>query len=103
MGKTQSGGDERLSSPAYDPNNLSPEDEEDRKHDDRSDGIDWDHIIATTEDDFLAGRFAFKSDDYATDQEAMAALEAWIFSIAEKLDREIERTHLLDAASGQGY
>jgi hypothetical protein len=27
--------------PAYDPNNLSPADEEARKYDDTSEGIDW--------------------------------------------------------------
>jgi hypothetical protein len=42
------------------------EDEEDRKHDDTSDGIDWDEIIATTQDDFEAGRFSYNSADCAT-------------------------------------
>lgn len=46
--------------PAYDPNNLHPLDEEARKHDDMSLGIDWDEIIATTQDDFLADRYALE-------------------------------------------
>jgi hypothetical protein len=74
--------------PAYDPNNLSPADEEARKYDDTSEGIDWDEIIATTQDDFLAGRFAFNSADYATHEEAMIALRAWIHSIFERAMRE---------------
>jgi hypothetical protein len=74
--------------PAYDPNNLSPEDEEDRKHDDTSDGIDWDEIIATTQDDFEAGRFSYNSADYATQAEADAALRAWLRAIVEKVERE---------------
>lgn len=69
--------------PAYDPNNLDPIDEEARKYDDNSEGIDWDEIIATTQDDFLAGRFAFDSRDYATDEEAMAALTRWVDAIFE--------------------
>jgi hypothetical protein len=73
--------------PAYDPNNLSPGDEEARKYDDTSEGIDWDEIIATTQDDFLAGRFAYNSADYATQAEADAALRAWIHAIAEKVER----------------
>jgi hypothetical protein len=75
--------------PAYDPNNLGPEDEEARKYDDTSEGIDWDDIIATTQDDFLAGRFCYNSADYATHEEAMAALKAWIHGIVEDVDREL--------------
>ena len=75
--------------PAYDPNNLSPEDEEARKLDDTSDGIDWDEIIATTQDDFLAGRFAYNSADYATQEEADAALSDWLVGILERVKREI--------------
>jgi hypothetical protein len=84
--------------PAYDPNNLSPEDEEDRKHDDTSDGIDWDEIIATTQDDFEAGRFWYDSADYPTQEEAAAALRALIHSVAEEVEREIAATSAPDAA-----
>ena len=45
---------------------------------DHEDDIDWDNIIATTEADFRAGRFAFNSDDYPTFEEAMTAMRAWI-------------------------
>jgi hypothetical protein len=71
-------------SAAYDPNNLSPEDEEARKYDDTSHGIDWDEIIATTQDDFEAWRFSYNSADYATQAEADAALTAWLDAIAEQ-------------------
>src|SRR5438105_14748956 len=70
--------------PAYDPNNLSPEDEEARKYDDTSEGIDWDEIIATTQDDFLAGRFSYNSADYATQAEADTALRAWFDGLVER-------------------
>src|SRR5215813_2687077 len=84
--------------PAYDPNNLSPGDAEARKYDDTSEGIDWDEIIATTQDDFLAGRFAFNSADYATHEEAMVALRAWIHGIFEEVMREIDSVPPRDAA-----
>ena len=74
--------------PAYDPNNLGPEDEEARKLDDTSEGIDWDEIIASTQDDFLAGRFAYNSADYATQEEADMALHAWLVRILEEVKRE---------------
>jgi hypothetical protein len=76
--------------PAYDPNNLDPIDEEARKYDDNSEGIDWDEIIATTQDDFLAGRFAFNSQDYASDEEALAALKQWVDAVCkEALSEEV--------------
>jgi len=83
--------------PAYDPNNLSPEDEEARKLDDTSDGIDWDEIIATTQDDFLAGRFAYNSADYATQAEADAALSDWLVGILERVERELAAVPAPDA------
>jgi hypothetical protein len=70
--------------PAYDPNNLSPEDEEARKYDDNSEGIDWDEIIASTQDDFEAGRFDFNSEDYPNEEAADAALRDWIGSIVDE-------------------
>jgi len=74
--------------PAYDPNNLHPADEEARKYDDMSAGIDWDEILATTQDDFVAGRFSYNSADYATQAEADAALRAWLHAIVEKVERK---------------
>ena len=73
---------------AYDPNNLHPLDEEARKYDDTSEGIDWDDILATTEDDFQAGRFAFNSADYPTHEEAMKAFDQWTRGILEEVIRE---------------
>jgi hypothetical protein len=84
--------------PAYDPNNLDPIDEEARKYDDNSEGIDWDEIIATTEDDYLAGRFAFNSQDYPTHEEALVALRQWIHSIFEETLGETAIVPSSDAA-----
>ena len=84
--------------PAYDPNNLGPEDEEARKYDDNSEGIDWDEIIATTQDDFLAGRFAYNSADYATQEEADVALIAYFVGKMERLEREDAAVPPPDAA-----
>ena len=84
--------------PAYDPNNLSPEDEEARKYDDTSEGIDWDEIIATTQDDFLAGRFCYNSADYATQAEADAALDAWLDAIVEEVERGLTSVPPCDAS-----
>jgi hypothetical protein len=90
--------------PAYDPDNLDPTDAEAGDYQDTSDGIDWDEIIATTQDDFEAGRYAFSSADYATYEESMAALEAWIHAIFVRvLSREAsngnDRSVGTDAAS----
>ena len=74
--------------PAYDPSNLFPEDEEARKDDDNSEGIDWDEIIATTQDDFLAGRFSYNSADYSTQEEADLALRAWFDAIVAEVENE---------------
>jgi len=84
--------------PAYDPNNLSPADEEARKYDDTSEGIDWDEILATTQDDFEAGRFSYNSADYATQAEADAALTAWLDAIFEEVEREAGSIPSCDAA-----
>ena len=72
---------------AYDPNNLHPLDEEARKYDDNSEGIDWDEILATTEDDFEAGRFAFNSEDYPH-EDPMKAFRRWTRGVLEEVRRE---------------
>jgi hypothetical protein len=51
---------------------------------DHEDDIDWDDIIATTEADDRAGRFAFNSDDYPTWEEAMKAMHALIDQICDE-------------------
>ena len=48
------------------------------------DDIDYDEIIATTQPDFEAGRFAFDSRNYATHEEAMAAMEALFLKCFEE-------------------
>lgn len=74
---------------AYDRNNLHPLDEEARKYDDTSEGLDWDEILETTEDDCRAGRLAYCSADYPDEKTAMKALEQWMDSILERvLSRE---------------
>lgn len=86
--------------PAYDPNNLHPLDAEARQYDDTSEGIDWDEIIATTQDDWEARRFAFNSDDYPDDETAMAALNQLLDSILEGvLCRAAASASRLDATS----
>ena len=85
--------------PAYDPNNLHPLDVEARKYDDTSLGIDWDEILATTEDDFQAGRYAFNSADYPTHEEAMKAFHQWLDDILQEVLRERDAVCSRDAAS----
>lgn len=87
-------------SPAYDPNNLHPLDREARQYDDTTYGIDWDDILATTEDDALAGRYAFSSADYPDHDSAMVALKQWMDSIVERvLRREAAAVSRTDASS----
>ena len=64
---------------------------------DHEDDIDWENIIATTEDDFKAGRYAFNSADYATHEEAMEAMDAFIDSIAEEVMRRVAADSALHA------
>ena len=87
--------------PAYDPNNLHPLDEEARKYDDTSLGIDWDEILATTEDDFQAGRYCFNTEDYPTHREAMKALDLWTRKILEDVLRERKTVSPSDAANSK--
>ena len=55
-----------------------------RAFDDYSDGIDWDEIAATTQPDVEAGRYAFRSTDYPTQEAAETALWELIQSIGRK-------------------
>jgi hypothetical protein len=70
---------------SYDP--CHPDNIEARRHD-PDDRIDWEEIILSTQEDVEAGRYAFNSEDYATHEEAMAALDAWLDAI---LKRVVER------------
>jgi len=47
------------------------------------DDSDWDDIIATTQDDVDAGRYAFTTEDYPTYEEGMAALWKWMCSLGQ--------------------
>jgi hypothetical protein len=63
--------------PAYNPQHLHPMDEEDRKDDDTSEDIDWDEIIATTQDDWENGRYPRVQVDRLPDRGgALGCLEA---------------------------
>lgn len=57
----------------------------DRNFDDYSDGIDWDEIERTTQPDYDAGRFAFDSSDYPTQEAAEAAMWELIQSIGRQV------------------
>ena len=65
---------------------------------DHEDDIDWDNIIATTEDDYQAGRYAFNSADYATHEEAMAAMWTLIQSLGETVEGNANSNPALDAS-----
>jgi hypothetical protein len=68
---------------AYDPHNLHPDDAEDRRHDDTTLDIDWDDIIASTQDDVLAGRYCFSTADYPTHEAGMKALWQWMCTLGK--------------------
>ena len=68
---------------------------------DHEDDIDWENIIATTEEDDKAGRYAFNSADYATWEEAMIALRELINSIAERAIHRATAHTPSDATSHQ--
>jgi hypothetical protein len=67
---------------SYDP--CHPDNIEARRYD-PDDGIDWEEIILTTQEDVEARRYAFNSEDYATHEEAMAALDAWLDAIVQRV------------------
>jgi hypothetical protein len=68
-----------------------------RRYDDESDGLEWEEIILTTQEDFEAGRYSFDSKDCATDEEVIAAVGAWIHRLAEETWREAASVSSLDA------
>jgi hypothetical protein len=61
------------------------------------DEIDYEEIYQSTQADYEAGRYCFNSEDYATDEEASAALSAWIDSIAERVKCEAASLPACDA------
>jgi len=90
-----------LKPPAFSAAECQRLDEEDRLLDDTSDGIDWDEITATTQPDFEAGRFAFNSDDYPTEEAAMAAMDAFVDNLIKVALRGIATQNSLDAARSE--
>ncbi len=77
----------------YNPDALSPLDAEDRKLDETSEGIDWDEIIASTQNDINDGIYAYDSGDYPTEEAAMEALKRFIHEAAEEGRRETAAAH----------
>jgi hypothetical protein len=57
---------------------------------DECEDFDWNEIVASLEDDDDADECAFDTADYATDEEAMAALEALMHSIYEEVMKRHE-------------
>jgi hypothetical protein len=80
---------------SYDP--MHPNNVEARRYDHQVEGIDWEEIILTTQEDYEAGRYSFNSADYATHEEAMVAMRALIHSIGERVRREAASNTPLDA------
>jgi hypothetical protein len=79
---------------SYDP--CHPDNIEARRYD-PDDGMDWEEIILSTQEDFEAGRYSYNSADYATQEEADAALDAWLDAIVEKVEREAAAISSRDA------
>jgi len=71
---------------SYDP--CAPDNIVARRYDNESDGLEWEEIILTTQEDVEAGRYAFNSQDYATHEEAMAALDTWLDAKVAEAERE---------------
>lgn len=74
-------------------------DEEDRKYDDTSEGIDWDEIIESTQADFEAGNYAFNSAKYPSHEAAMKALDQLLHSLLQEAINEATAISTSDAAS----
>jgi hypothetical protein len=68
------------------------------EYDPQVDDIDLEEIYQSTQADFEAGRYAFNAADYATHEEAMAAMRALIDSIAAEVERDFASNTPLDAA-----
>jgi hypothetical protein len=80
---------------SYDP--CAPDNIVARRHDNESDGLEWEEIILTTQEDSEAGRYSFNSEGHATDVETIAAIGAWIHRLAEETWREAASVSSLDA------
>jgi hypothetical protein len=65
---------------------------------DHEDDIDWDNIVANAQEDEKSGKLAFNSEDYATDEEAMQAMRAWLHEKFERGKRNAAAEHTLDAS-----
>jgi hypothetical protein len=65
-----------------------PDDVDAPDFDSADDEIDLEDIYQSTQADYEAGRYSFNSADYATHEEAMAAMDALIHSIAVEVEQE---------------
>jgi hypothetical protein len=70
---------------------------------DEEDDIDWDDITAAIENDEDAGELAFNSADYATEEEAMIALRAFIHEIFDEVESNVASDPALDAPGQNGH
>jgi hypothetical protein len=70
---------------------------------DREDQIDWDEIVAATEEKENSEELAFNSADYATEEEAIVALRAFIHEIFEEVERDAASDPALDASGQTGH
>ena len=74
----------------------------DRKSDciiDHEDGVDWNNIIPTLEDDLRSGKCAFVSEEYDTHEEALKAMDAMIDRIYKEAVNRVRSNSLLVAGS----
>ena len=72
-------------------------DAEDRLLDDTSDGIDYQEIHRATQPDCEAGRYAFDSSNYPTEEAKEAAHSAFLQSVLDEVLRGIAARNPVDA------
>ena len=67
------------------------------------DDFDWDEVVAAIEEEGDSEELAFNSADYATEEEAMHALDAFIQGIFEEVERDAASETALDAPGHGGH
>jgi hypothetical protein len=70
---------------------------------DEEDEIHWDEVAAAIEEDGDSEELAFNSADYPTEEEATAALRAFIHEIFEEVERDAALDPALDAPGQTGH
>jgi hypothetical protein len=74
--------------------NAAAVDHKSLEAEDLEDGIDYEEIHAATQADFEAGRFAFNSADYASEEDAEAALWKFICAVGKEAREAVAARHL---------